>query len=1150
MRWGRVLAGVVASASVGWGYGAACAATTPLVGPPPAWVKPAPAVPTEPLQAAGPPITFLLDDSQFSFDADGWTNYSNTEVKIQSSAGLQMLGALPFAWSPWSDTLTFHRVVILRNGQVIDLLPKDGVFTVLRRETGLAQASLTGELTALIQPEGLEVGDVLQVVTSVRHADPLFKWRPNLVVAGWDGMPVARFRIDAHWPSSLPIRWRQSAGWPKLVIEQAGGTTSVSLTLDNVRPPVLPAHAPARFQHGRQVEFTGFSDWAEVAAIMAPLYAKAAQLAPDSALLAQADLIAKRSADPKVRAEAALQLVQSKIRYLLHAEAEGGYMPQTADETWRLRYGDCKAKTVLLLALLGRLGLSAEPVMVSTTAGDGLDAHLPGQVFDHVLVRVRLNGRDYWLDGAREGDHDLDELLVPAFGWVLPLGPADAKLTHVEPTGPNTPQMLQIIHYDASDGVTAPERSEFKTVFRGDLGFALHTQLSQVPPEQMDTALKQYWAGVHTAFTAAHVAATWDPATGEETLTADGVSKLDWSGAGLELQNIELGAKPDIERDPGAVDIDAPYAVNFPSYAETDESVTLPPGDHPLPSSASAVDLDRTIAGVAYHRSGMISGNVFRVLASQRSLQPEITAAEARASVKPLTELGEQGVYAPAGPHAAAADSAEAIDSHPTTAEGHVRRGGALLNASRFHEALAEFDAAIVLDPASQAAWAGRAMAHAWLSDAVAATEADKADALGPPEIVAARARGVLAEQQHKLPEARLSFQKALTLAPGDAFSLMHLSALEGLSGDKQKAYEDLAALLKANPDKAATAPYIRATIEHAAHNDEAAARELATAQASTSEDLLARARSYRQIGRLDLARSDLDASIQLKPTAAAYLLRAQLDGNYLSGSANKDIDEALKLAPDDLEAEVWKMNAASHRHDFVEALRLVDRALTEHPEAQGNFLAAKAQFHSRLGQTAEMNVALERAHALSPSEQSDRSVLCDAEVQTGWRPESSLEDCESAIQASPKSLHLRVDKAYLLDRLGRGGEVAALFTGVDSGDQTASTLNNACYSLATRKLVLEQALALCDAALKLQPKSTPALDSRAFVLLRMGRFDEALAAYDATLAIDPRKYDTLYGRGLVEAKLGRTADSERDIKAALAGRPTVKDEFAKMGVQ
>ena len=59
---------------------------------------------------------------------------------------------------------------------------------------------------------------------------------------------------------------------------------------------------------------------------------------------------------------------------------------------------------------------------------------------------------------------------------------------------------------------------------------------------------------------------------------------------------------------------------------------------------------------------------------------------------------------------------------------------------------------------------------------------------------------------------------------------------------------------------------------------------------------------------------------------------------------------------------------------------------------------------------------------------------------------------------------------------------------------------------------------------------------------------EDALAL--ATLAIDPRKYDTLYGRGLVEAKLGRTADSERDIKAALAGRPTVKDEFAKMGVQ
>ncbi len=121
-----------------------------------------------------------------------------------------------------------------------------------------------------------------------------------------------------------------------------------------------------------------------------------------------------------------------------------------------------------------------------------------------------------------------------------------------------------MIRYDATGGVTAPEPSRFETIFRGDAAVVLHAQLSAVPPERLDAALKQYWAGVHSAFTAEHVAVAWDPATGEEKLTADGSSKLDWSGDGLELQHVALGGAPDIKRD-AAADPDAPYLVDFPA---------------------------------------------------------------------------------------------------------------------------------------------------------------------------------------------------------------------------------------------------------------------------------------------------------------------------------------------------------------------------------------------------------------------------------------------------------------------------------------------------------------------------------------------------------------------------------------------------------
>ncbi len=909
-------------------------ANTPQIGAVPAWVLKAPDLAAEKADLKELPVTILLNDTQFSFDSGGWSEFHEVRAKVQAASGLQSLGALPFQWSPWSDTLTFHHASIVRDGRTIDVLPKDGVFTVLRRETGLEQAMLTGELTALLQPEGLQVGDILDIAVSIRHADPLLKARTAALFAGWDGTPVGHLRIEAHWPSSLHVRWQETADLPPLRQTEAGGVTTAALDVEDIRPPVPPAHAPARFQHGREVEFTNLADWKEVAQIMAPLYAKAAELTPKSPVAVQAKLIAKISTDPKARAGAALQLVQGEVRYLAHTEASGSYTPQSADETWRLRYGDCKAKTSLLLALLQELGVPAAPVLANTTWGDSLAGHLPSAlVFNHVLVRVTLGQKIYWLDGARQGDRNLDDLTTPAYGWVLPLDTTDGRLVHLVPAPSTKPQMLQVIRYDASGGVTAPEPTELQTTFRGDAGALLHAQLSAVPPERMDAALKAYWSGVHTAFTATHVSASWDPATSEERLVADGTSKLDWSGAGLELQHVELGGPPEIKRDPASRDPDAPYVVDFPSYIETDESVVLPPGVNLSAEIAKAADFDAVIAGVAYHRSGTVTGHTFRVVASQRTLQPEISAAEARASVDPLTKLGQEGVYAPAGAFARAANDAAAIDTHPATVDGHLDRGNALLNAARFKDALSEFDAAIALDPKSQLAWADRAVAHAWLADPAATADADKADALGPPEIVAARARGILATKTGDPEAAQTAYRRALTLAPNDTFVLGKLIYLELRKSDLAAARTDLDRLVKSHPELAQNTHLWRASIERMSNHKEGAERELAQAPTTTSEEFLDRAAAYLDLGDKALARTDLDASIRIKPSIVAWLLRASTDGGMGSAAADADVEAAAQIAPDDVGPQLREINAAYARRDFAAAVPLITHLEKAHPE-------------------------------------------------------------------------------------------------------------------------------------------------------------------------------------------------------------------------
>src|SRR5205085_4692270 len=131
----------------------------------------------------------------------------------------------------------------------------------------------------------------------------------------------------------------------------------------------------------------------ELSALMDPLYVKASTLRPGSPLHAEIARIKAESADPKTRAAAALALVQTKVRYLFLGMNLGGYVPTDADVTWERRFGDCKAKTALLLALLRELDIPAEAAMVHSAMGDGMNERLPAlEMLDHILVRASIGG--------------------------------------------------------------------------------------------------------------------------------------------------------------------------------------------------------------------------------------------------------------------------------------------------------------------------------------------------------------------------------------------------------------------------------------------------------------------------------------------------------------------------------------------------------------------------------------------------------------------------------------------------------------------------------------------------------------------------------------------------------------------------------------
>jgi len=161
--------------------------------------------------------------------------------------------------------------------------------------------------------------------------------------------------------------------------------------------PLLPAAEQVR----DLVEFSEFKDWAEVGAWAEQLFAKSMQGSP--ALDARAAEIARNAPDAMQRLRLALDFVQREIRYFGTEVGVSSHQPASADTVLRQRFGDCKDKSSLLVALLKRLDIAATPVLVPTYLRAAVAQRLPSPLaFDHAIVQVPLpSGELLWLDGTR-----------------------------------------------------------------------------------------------------------------------------------------------------------------------------------------------------------------------------------------------------------------------------------------------------------------------------------------------------------------------------------------------------------------------------------------------------------------------------------------------------------------------------------------------------------------------------------------------------------------------------------------------------------------------------------------------------------------------------------------------------------------------------
>lgn len=1054
-------------------------AMQPVIAPAPAWVKTV-AIPSLPATASEAAFTLLLQDQQVLIEADRQTLFVQSAIAIQAPQGLAA-GNISLPWRPETDVLTVHRIEIVRGGARIDVLASGQTFTVLRREQNLENAVLDGMLTASIQPEGLQVGDVLLVSFSLASRDPVLKGHAEFAGAAWNMVPIMRAHMSVQWPDAISLRIGQTPTLPPLRPVRRGGTSRVELSLDGIDPLPAPRGAPGRFAIGRMAEFSDFASWADVAALMAPLYTAAAVIPADGPLRAEVTRIRALSPDPIVRAEAALALVQDRVRYVALAMGQGALTPADAATTWSRRFGDCKGKTALLVAILHALNIQAEPVLVNSTFGDGLDQRLPMVgMFDHVLVRATIAGKAYWLDGTRIGDTRLAGIAVPAFGWGLPVTPAGATLVRMMPAPPEQPLESTSIRIDATAGIAVPAPTRVEVILRGDGAVSSNMSLANLAPDARERTLREYWRGRYQFIDIVSTSSVFDPIKREQRLVLEGKANMDWAGGRYETDGVGVGYRADFRRDPGR-DVDAPFAMTYPYHEAASETILLPPGAGMF-RIQSGEDVDQTVGGIHYRRRARLIGNVFTVERSARSVAPEFPAAAAPAAQAALRALADRTVYVvKAGGAARAVAGGAGLSSAgtPADAAGFVRRAMLAMEGSDLDAALADFTRAITLDPRNVAALTGRSSVYIARGDFTAGKrDLDAAAAIDSNSGPVLMTSAVLAQETGRPREAIDAYTRTLAIWPDNSEAIARRADMYQVLGDDERALSESAGALRRDP-RMPNVYLMRANIFRRRDATTAMIAEAAALIAAMPSNAYARvvaARIYASADRMTEATREFDAALAIEQEPYIYVNRALARRRDDVAGKLADLEAALRLDPNDRDALLMKVELAEMSGDRDGAIAALTIMLRAHP-TDVNGLAARGSYYWLAGKTA----------------------LAEADF--------------SAARAN-----------------------------VTIGGQ----LNDLCYRKAARGIALQIALAECEEGLRRDIVTASYLDSRAFVLLRLGRYDEAIEAYNRTLAMDPRLAPALLGRAITWARKGDKAKSDADLAAALAINPKVQDEFRK----
>ena len=431
---------------------------------------------------------YLLIDRQINTKLK--ESYAHYAIELLSAEGVQNNSNITIEFDPEYQQLFLHELKIIRKDQEIQVNPKD--FKFLELEEDLSRLMYNGIISARIDIKDTRVGDIVEYSYSIKGRNPVlddfFKYEFYLEYS----IDVSKIFVRVVSQNKMILEKYNQAEDPEYSF--VSDYHEYKWLKEDVEALYLDSYSyPGWIDPYKGITLTNEKTWKDIVNWALPLYKIDSQ---------EAQRLKQKAAeflsfyDEESNIISIIRFVQDEIRYLGFEQGINGFKPHKPSSVLDQRFGDCKDKSLLLVALLQYCEVEAFPVLTHLSQGYTLNNGAPSPLsFDHCIVGFNYKGKRHYIDPtiSNQGG-DLLNAYGPEYFYGLPIY---QDVTSLDPIKNNIVTIENISETFDLDSINGSAIFKVNSTFTGRRANEIRSYFASNDQDRIKEDYKKFYARVY-----------------------------------------------------------------------------------------------------------------------------------------------------------------------------------------------------------------------------------------------------------------------------------------------------------------------------------------------------------------------------------------------------------------------------------------------------------------------------------------------------------------------------------------------------------------------------------------------------------------------------------------------------------------------------